>query len=322
MLAYTICAILDIVHMVLRYKYYLDYDIYNSTEQYIAASNDIVYYLANFTFFVLLFLRIQTSFQLSRCNICYLLLLLTISTIGSIVYCFIMFYKIADSTADMYSYTARITYSLSISDFILNLSFFVLFIHKIQNKDSTEGMEIADDMESVHSQNSEQKAIWNLMIKHCVLFGIAMISNQLFYISMIIIQSEDHNSSISYAFPKWYTTRSFDNMINVVIFWLVLKVNNAKYLHLCKCWHLCILKYCLKEDPNIIREGFVVNEHQERLLSVDGLSLQKVIVNQDDECDKVEGFDLMVTNDSNKGTAMKSATGKSVEGHNLLMTAT
>ena len=43
------------------------------------------------------------------------------------------------------------------------------------------------------SINSERKAIWNTMIKHCVLFGTALISKQIWIINQIIWMSSDLN---------------------------------------------------------------------------------------------------------------------------------
>ena len=63
------------------------------------------------------------------------------------------------------------------SDFALNLSLFILFIYKIKNKDSMEGVEVADDISNTDSNTSSlcadnnKKTIWNVMIKHCVLYN-------------------------------------------------------------------------------------------------------------------------------------------------------
>ena len=80
-------------------------------------------------------------------------------------------------------------------------------------------------------------------------------------------------------------SRSIGNTIIVVILWLVLTINNDKYVYLCKCWHICLLKYCMKEDANVIREGFVVNEMSARVVPL--------LVNEHTE--RIEGKDLVAT---------------------------
>ena len=155
-------------------------------------------------------------------------------------------------------------------------------------------IEIADDLDislftGDSSSFNDKRSIWNVMIKHCVLFGIALLSNQLWYVSVLVdIQS------IQYVIDHWtsvllrvYVLRAVENLINIIILWLVLKVNNDKYVCLCKCWHKCILRYCMREDPNIIREGFCImnNEQGNDIPLMTGLN------------GKVEGHDLIITGD-------------------------
>ena len=318
MIALTLCTIGDIAHMIIRYKYYLTSQTWHTSEQYLATPKSIAYYFGNVTFFILLLLRIKTSFQLSKCTMYYLSLLLTISALLAIAYCFCLFYPSIASFEMWYFYAIICQYLLAIIDFMLNLSLFTLFIYKIKNKDSMEGMEVVVlNKQSIdYDYNSDKKAIWNLMIKHCVLFGIAIISNQTWYINSIIGYTNPKGSPLEYKIAESYTARSVENVINIVIFWLVLKVNNDKYVCLCKCWHSCILKYCMKEDPIIIREGFVMNNsNQHGLLSITG--------NETDsnmyffEHGKVEGHNLMVTAEL---IPVHKIGDKLVEGHNVVIT--
>ena len=77
-----------------------------------------------------------------------------------------------------------------------------------------------------------------------------------------------------------------------MILWLVLKINNSKYVCLCKCWHRCILKYCMKEDPNIIREGFTIDEGND-VGNVNGIPL--LVAYRDEEVHRVEGHSIVIT---------------------------
>ena len=191
------------------------------------------------------------------------------------IWCFIVFYFANKTRNQRSQYFKPVSDTLPIIDFILNLSLTIVFIYKIKHKDSLEGIEIADDyrLTSVASSNfdysTDKRAIWNVLIKHCILFGIVLFINQSFYISIILSRLSIVKEVITTQFVQNHTIRSIENVVNIVVLWLVLKINNDKYICLCKCWHKCILKNCMKEDPNMIREGFVVN-------GGDGISIKQV----------------------------------------------
>ena len=140
-----------------------------------------------------------------------------------------------------------------------------------------------------------------------------LLFKRLWYMTLISVDTTQLSSKIDPASELImdYTSRSIENAINIAILWLPLKVNNEKYICLCKCWHKCILKFCMKEDPNMIREGFVVNDNEHGLLNVnDHFNEQK-----DDEY--VEGPGLVVADQQH--VKVRSNVG-SVEGHDILMT--
>ena len=251
MIVYALCTIGDIIHIILRYKYALYSQAWSISDAYLGGIKDILYYIGNFTFFWLLFMRIKISFQVSKWIMYYLSLLLIISIIIASIYCFFIFYFAGKSGIIVDFYLGSTTYPLSISDFILNLSLFILFIYKIKNKDTMEGMEIADDVledvssDIVSNYNCDKQAIWNVMIKHCVLFGIfGIFLNQAWYIEVWIDCFNTTQTNFPNILIREYTVRSFENLTNIIILWLALKVNNDKYVYLCKCWHLCILNCC------------------------------------------------------------------------------
>ena len=340
MIAYTICSIGDITHMIIRYKYYLASNDWHPWESYLAGVKDGMYYIGNVTFLTLVFMRIKISFQVSKCAMYYLSLLLFISIICEFMWVFIIIYFAGGSIGNAEFYTALASYPAAVNDFVLNLSLFILFIYKMRHKDSIEGIEIADDIISTESDsddnghhNIQQKAVWNVMIKHCILFGIALLINNTWYIVNMI------NSPTASALIRIYTPRDVENAINIIILWLVLKINNDKYVYLCKCWHSCILKYCMKEDPNVIREGFVIIEPG-RMLAVNQAALAAVNYNDrhndnaelnqngghdhndrhndnnlaaNEADDKVEGHDLIVTDRDNVRE-------NKIEGPNVLLT--
>ena len=316
MISYTICTICDIIQCITRYKYYLHSDEWTNFESYLASIGDFCYFNGNAVFFVLLLMRIKTSFQVTLPFMWYFSILLTFSIICSIMVSFVDVYFINKSVITMNNYFTKILIPLSISDFMLNSSLFILFIYKIKNKDSMEGIEIAHDIyhdDQVSHESSidnDKKAILNIMIKHCVLFGIAILSNQYFYVIGIISAVDVSAANFSFGLIGEYTSRAIDNTITITVLWLLLRVNNDKYVRVCKCWHICILKNCMKQNPNIIREGFVVINDNRNTMSVNQVPL---LLNG-----KLEGRDLIVTNNNDNSA---DCVVKKVEGHNVLITA-
>ena len=51
----------------------------------------------------------------------------------------------------------------------------------------------------------------------------------------------------------------------------------------------------MKEDPDIIREGFVVNDTDRMLLSADDAAVPLQLRNNEENMDRIEGNHLMVT---------------------------
>eukprot|EP01084_Bolivina_argentea_P031101 57580_1 len=247
MSSYILCTLGDISELSIRYALSLVSDKLDPSDPYLAGVKDILYYLGNTTLFLLILMRIKISFQVSRCIMIALSVLLLISTLLSIAWCACIF--IATNATQRALPALYINFPLSINDLCLNMLLFALFIYKIKNKDSVEGID------NVYHNDCDygKKRIWNVMIKHCVLFGIVLVANQGWYISEFLWSL---CPTLSVALIMVYTVRTVENTINIVILWLVLKVNNAKYVKLCKCWHVCITERCLKQNPDMIGEGF------------------------------------------------------------------
>ena len=90
------------------------------------------------------------------------------------------------------------------------------------------------------------------MVKHVLLFGIAIFTNQLYLLSVL-------HSELSKDGYTWImrTSQAIEVNINIIVLWLILRRNHTKYIRLCKLCHICIGKCCfenvddmeLMEDP-------------------------------------------------------------------------
>ena len=216
------------------------------------------------------------------------------------------------------SYLYILTPIFSVIEFSLNISLLTMFIYKIRNKDSMEGIEnindsynygsnLNDDYNIMNVEYSDDKrAIWNVMIKHCVLFAIAISSSQSFWVTTLFVTYDDSwsgNFGFSRRLIVRWTVRAIASSVNIILLWLVLRINNDKYICLCKCVHSCVLKNCMREDPNIIREGFADVNEMSNLFSND---------------ERIEGHDLVVTNRDDIHDVQSD---NAIVGHNVVLTA-
>ena len=205
MIAYDLCIISNLVPIIIRYNRYLTKPKLQFDEGYLAVVKTIVYCIGNISFFIVLFFRIKISFQVSRCIMYYVSILLIISVIWSMIFCGVVVYSLHTSlkTSIMYRYLVITSYGSAVSEFLLNISLFILFIYKLKNRDSVEGVEAADNLSDMYGSSyygaidNNQKAIWNVMIKHCVLFGIALLSNQAWYVGIIVGDTVTTNGILS-----------------------------------------------------------------------------------------------------------------------------
>ena len=88
MVAYIVCSLGDMIQMILRFKNksLLESDRLTEFELYLVTGKGALYYLGNATFFMSLLMRIRKSFQVSKCAMGYLSLLLVLSVTFSILY--------------------------------------------------------------------------------------------------------------------------------------------------------------------------------------------------------------------------------------------
>ena len=169
---------------------------------------------------------------------------------------------------------------------------------------------IGSEFDSIY-HNAGKKGMWNTMIKHCILFGIAIFSNQFWYIAVIIDLTQELYKVPSFELMEEYMSRSVGIVIDIVILSLVLKINSDKYILFCKCCHLRVLKYCMKLNRDVLEEGFGDNNNFDRRISTsydDGPNLMitsksdgsklKRLLNNDDSF--VEGVHLFVTMSQDK----------------------
>ena len=117
------------------------------------------------------------------------------------------------------------------NDALLNVILFILFIYKLRQI-SIVSQTFSDDQNNISYQTNKTL---HVITRHCVLFGIAILSNQLFYTSGYIISfyPPTNNTLIGIV----YQLRGFENMINVTVLYLSMALNNDFYQKICSICH-------------------------------------------------------------------------------------
>ena len=165
-----------------------------------------------------------------------MILLVLIAVITAIYYCIMIALFDSLKTANMSEqqaftdYIAPASIILMVDDFILNSSLMILFIYKLRQV-------------SLMNDNIDRTII-DVMTRHTLLFGSAVITNQLFFIGLIVTFITD--TFLWYI----YVLRGFENLANIIVLYLSLQVNNTLYLSICKSCHIklrdCFTKSVMK----------------------------------------------------------------------------
>ena len=95
------------------------------------------------------------------------------------------------------------------------------------------------------SKEAEQNVnlMRNVMVKHALLFGIAIFINQLFYCSDVVTYFYE-SVLMWYCIP--FMARAIETLVNVLVLWLILRVNYETYIGLCRCCHIGCGKCCFR----------------------------------------------------------------------------
>ena len=250
MMLFIFTTIGDLIHAIIKYINFPHRTEFDHKESILIMINDILYFLGDIAFYVLILLRISLPFELNKCISIILIIFVLLFTISSMAYAVTIYMnenRYNDITNKVY------ILGISASDLLLNGSILFIFIYKMKktiiNIDPTLSKEAENNV----------NLMTNVITKHSLLFGIAIIINQGFYMTLVYGQFLQ-DWTIWAVYILSYTIRSIENMINVVILWLILRINYNKYIKLCKCCHICIGKCCFK---NIDSSTAIQNPYRE-----------------------------------------------------------
>ena len=214
---------------------------------------DIFYYIGNIMFYILLLLRVTIPFELNKYAIITFIMLIMCYTVSSILYLIVVVvYPNGDFNAFRKCIISMISIDLSLNVFIL-----LIFARKIKGI-----IQHIDPSISPEAQKNVD-VMANVIAKHCLLFGMAILFNQGFLVTVFIytfmpggVASFASDIVVGCALTSEVT-------VNVLVLWLILRVNYDKYICLCKCCHIGVAKCCIK---NVDGTRVVQNPYYELLV--------------------------------------------------------
>ena len=215
---------------------------------------DLFYYIGGVSFYSLAIYRLYISFydtiySIRPCVIKFFITLIIIQALGAAYYCIIVALQPGNETDKninnfFLKYTTISTIIMMTNDFILNLSLLCLFVAKL--KESLTDTLVSSSIKQIGSTTDTlSQNMVDLITRHLILFGVAIITNQLFLGSDIIVFSNIGLSKFKYHFII-FICRSIENMANCVVLFLGLKHNWKLYTKICGKCHLWLAGCCMK----------------------------------------------------------------------------
>ena len=211
----------------------------------IMAITDILYYIASISFYIILIMRVYFSFQDSVYKLNkYFLYLLCILILASILLCIIylitLFIYLPDGMKEFLNSTKWIAISFVIIWSSLDILLSIIFIYKLWQ------VIISLDIDIVNNNdNNNFDKIINLITRHCILFGLAIIANIIVLFAYIYLTFIINNIITILIF---YISRTFENLFIIIALFLSLNINHFIYNKLCKYFHSCFLNCCIKKS--------------------------------------------------------------------------
>lgn len=213
-------------------------------EPYIAGVADMSYYMGSLAFYSLLLYRIyfifkETELRLSRLTLAVMCVQVVISALAAIAHTVVITFYF-HSWEDWVQRGLPATYVLMGNDLLLNGSLFLLFYVKLKEA-------IINIMRISHHRQGAKltTGLFRLMAKHSVLFGICIITNQLFFVGVMLMAVTDlGHQHFSEGLMLILVLRATEDLINSLALCLVLKGNESVYRNCCAPCHSCTEASC------------------------------------------------------------------------------
>eukprot|EP01084_Bolivina_argentea_P271709 462407_1 len=245
---------------------------------------DFFYYLGSVLFYIIAIYRLQVSFQSSQYSISPFIVSFVYTLIGcvfilAIYYSVIVFLTPNDVDNEYNEFWIKhdIIPMIIIGaiDFILNTSLLILFITKLKQilhtRLSRFNYNLYNLMDDKNTDIQSQDVI-KLIIRHSLLFGLAIITNQIWYIAVVTRRKKGLSD---------FCFRALENAANCIVLFLGLKQNSKLYFCLCGCFHQLMQKcflYQMKGKMDNADTGFTISSGNE------SITIQQTDLSVAEEC--------------------------------------
>eukprot|EP01084_Bolivina_argentea_P013281 24883_1 len=183
---------------------------------------DALYYLGAISFYIIAILRVDkvfvnTAYEINKRFLLFIWTLLFISIGTAIYYCLIVAILLNGGQEkvmrNFFKYDAAAFIILMVIDFTLNSSLMIIFVYKLR--------------QLLVSTQYVESPMTDVMTRHTILFGFAIGTNQLFFISLVI--------GLFAGTLRWwiYILRSSENLTNIIVLYLSLSTNRDIYMKIC-----------------------------------------------------------------------------------------
>ena len=235
MVSYTLCTCTQFLLILSRYFFNSNWLENNWVHVLFFYIKDISYWIGRYFFYVLLVNRVLTPFDLGKVIFYSLRFIIFISAIAIACYLFLLAFF------NQYSDLWRTFCIILVCNGVV-LSVFVWIIYIKETKQTLFGI---DPTTSLLAETNVIIMV-NIVAKHGLLFGIAIIFNPGYLIiSALSSYDQDGYYSDLYALGGAFT-QSLEGIINVLVLWLLLRKNYDIYIRLCRCCHISCAKCCFK----------------------------------------------------------------------------
>ena len=258
-IASTLCEYGDLTRWIISYPQNKSPFFYPLNQ--IMTIADLFYYIACISFYSIAVSRIYYAFQGSAYEISSRVIrlymsLIIISVLAGLWHCVVASIQPEHGQDQFFAkYGVPAIVVLMINDFLLNAGLMILFVQKLKMvfNGSLISNSISENRSSIdaHSENFA-----HLIVRHSLLFGIAIITNQVFFVALILVFWGKGEVAENIHFMV-FCCRSLENTANCLVLLLGMSKNHWIYNKCCGKLHNGFTNCFIDRRKRILSMGYM-----------------------------------------------------------------
>lgn len=234
----SLCIISDSFHLIK--SFITGKDIISNDFILIMVISDILLFIGDISFYIVLIFRVISAFKdsyyaLNKCLIylLYFLIFIAISLCGLYIFILLTSYK---EMSEFLIHSKYIATTFILIEGIMDIVLSTIFIYKLCQ------LILSLDIDINNNDKTTSTQIINLITRHLILFGTAIIANFIMLFVYILLTFVFQNE---YTLIIVYICRTIENLTIIIALFLNLNINHSIYNKLCNCCHTICLKICV-----------------------------------------------------------------------------